>query len=46
MSNVEFKAWDKIPRENPFKVTISEKIDGTNACVIVKDGGPHNSSLS
>ena len=38
MSTVEFKAWEKIPRENPFKVTITEKIDGTNACVIIQDG--------
>ncbi len=35
---VEFKAWEKIPRENPFNVTISEKIDGTNACIIIADG--------
>jgi len=38
MSLVEFKAWDKIPRENPFMVTITEKLDGTNACVIIQDG--------
>lgn len=38
MSEVEFKAWPKIPRENPFKVTITEKINGTNACIII-DGG-------
>ena len=37
MSEVEFKAWEKIPRENPFNVTITEKMDGTNACVIIKD---------
>lgn len=35
---VEFKAWEKIPRENPFKATITEKIDGTNACIIIQDG--------
>jgi len=35
---VEFKAWEKIPRTNPFTVTITEKINGTNACVIVKEG--------
>jgi len=35
---VEFKAWPKIPRENPFAVTISEKINGTNACIIITDG--------
>ncbi len=38
MNNVEFKAWDKIPRENPFTVTISEKIDGTNACIVIDNG--------
>ena len=38
MSDVEFKAWEKIPRENPFTVTISEKINGTNACIIISDG--------
>lgn len=37
MSEVEFKAWDKIPRENPFKVTITEKINGTNACIIIQN---------
>lgn len=35
---VEFKAWEKIPRDNPFTVTITEKMDGTNACIIVEDG--------
>jgi hypothetical protein len=38
MNKAEFKAWDKISRENPFKVTITEKIDGTNACVIIEGG--------
>ena len=38
VDQVEFKVWDKIPRENPFKATITEKIDGTNACVIIIDG--------
>jgi len=38
MEEIEFKAWPKIPRENPFKVTITEKIDGTNACIIIADG--------
>lgn len=35
---IEFKAWGKIPRENPVIVTISEKIDGTNACIVIVDG--------
>jgi hypothetical protein len=38
MNEVEFKAWPKIGRENPFLVTITEKIDGTNACIIIKEG--------
>ncbi len=37
-NEVEFRAWQKIGRENPFKVTITEKLDGTNACVIIQDG--------
>ena len=35
---VEFKAFPKISRDNPFKATISEKIDGTNACIIIQEG--------
>ncbi len=35
---VEFKAWPKIPRAKGNQITITEKIDGTNACVIVRDG--------
>jgi len=38
MSNAEFKAFEKIPRENPFNATITEKIDGTNACIIIQEG--------
>lgn len=38
MIEVEFKAWGKIPRENPFNVTITEKINGTNGCIIIRDG--------
>ena len=38
MSNLEFKAWPKIPRGLGEKVTITEKIDGTNACIVI-DGG-------
>lgn len=36
--SIEFKSWEKIPRENPFNVTISEKIDGTNGCIVIQDG--------
>ena len=37
MSEIEFKSWGKIKRDNPLNVTITEKIDGTNACVIIQD---------
>ena len=37
MSKAEFKAWPKIGRETPFRVTITEKLDGTNACIIIQD---------
>lgn len=35
---IEFKAWPKIQRLDKNTVTITEKIDGTNACVIVDNG--------
>ena len=35
---VEFKAWPKIPRAKNNNITVTEKIDGTNACLIIKDG--------
>lgn len=35
---VEFKAWPKIQRLNKNHITITEKVDGTNACVIIQDG--------
>lgn len=38
MESIVFKAWPKIGRESPFRVTITEKINGTNACVIINDG--------
>lgn len=38
MIEYEFKAWPKIGRDNPFTVTITEKINGTNACVVIKNG--------
>lgn len=37
MGQVEFKPWPKIGRITPFKVTISEKINGTNACIIIDE---------
>lgn len=36
--NIEFKAWPKIARGNKETVTITEKIDGTNACIIIQGG--------
>lgn len=35
---IEFKAWPKIPRATGEKVTITEKMDGTNACVVIQEG--------
>lgn len=37
--NELFKAWPKIPRWGNTEYTFTEKIDGTNACVIVTDDG-------
>lgn len=37
-TDVEFKGWGKTARMKTNQITITEKIDGTNACVIVKDG--------
>lgn len=36
---IEFKAWPKIPRLENEKVFITEKIDGTNACIIIDEEG-------
>lgn len=38
MTEVEFKPWPKIQRMKGLTVTITEKIDGTNSCVIVDRG--------
>lgn len=37
---IEFKKWPKIGRGDPLPlmVTITEKIDGMNACIVIKDG--------
>lgn len=35
---VEFKSWGKIPRESGEVVTITEKLDGTNACIVIQYG--------
>ena len=37
-TKVDFEAWPKIPREVLGDVMITEKMDGTNACVIIQDG--------
>lgn len=36
---MEFKAWPKTPRLFGKPMTVTEKIDGTNACVVVTDQG-------
>lgn len=35
---IEFRPWPKIPRLNR-DITVTEKIDGTNACVIITEDG-------
>lgn len=34
---IEFNGWPKTPRLSAGGVTITEKIDGTNACVIIRE---------
>lgn len=36
--SIEFKPWEKMTRISPFLVTITEKIDGTNGCIVIEDG--------
>ena len=36
---VEFKAWPKIPRWSNESYVITEKIDGTNGCIIITEDG-------
>ena len=36
---IEFKAWPKIPRIENEKIFFTEKIDGTNACIIITEEG-------
>ena len=38
LNQIEFKAWPKIPRSQGNAVTVTEKMDGTNACVIIRSG--------
>ena len=37
-NEIEFKSWGKIPRGNRELVTVTEKMDGTNACIIIEGG--------
>lgn len=36
---MEFKPWPKTPRLNGASMVITEKIDGTNACVVITEDG-------
>lgn len=33
---IEFRAWHKIPRLENETYTVTEKIDGTNACIVIQ----------
>jgi hypothetical protein len=35
---IEFKSWGKIVRGNAEQVVVTEKMDGTNACIIIEGG--------
>lgn len=37
LPEVEFKAWPKIPRATGEAATITEKIDGTNSCIVIQN---------
>ena len=37
--SVEFKEWPKIPRWSNENYVITEKLDGTNGCIIITDMG-------
>lgn len=39
MSEIQFRAYSKIPRSINESFTITEKIDGTNGCVIITEDG-------
>jgi hypothetical protein len=36
-NTAEFEAWPKIPRDYGEIITITEKLDGTNACIVIED---------
>lgn len=36
--SLEFNPWPKIPRGQHENVVITEKMDGSNSCIVIKDG--------
>lgn len=38
MKEPEFRPWPKTPRPKGARIIITQKMDGTNACVIIEDG--------
>jgi len=38
MNDLEFKPWPKMARHKGTVSVISEKIDGTNACIVIQEG--------
>lgn len=45
MAELEFEKWPSIPRWANEKVTVTEKIDGTNACVVILPWAPEHSPM-
>jgi len=45
MAELTFEPWPKIPRWSNETVTITEKIDGTNACVVILPYSPDHESM-
>lgn len=37
-NTAKFIAWPKIPRSHGAMITITEKLDGTNACIVIEEG--------
>lgn len=37
-TDMQFQPWPKIPRLKKERITITEKMDGTNSCIIIEDG--------
>lgn len=38
LNQIEFAKWPKTPRTNNNNVVITEKMDGTNACIVIRGG--------